>query len=567
MTPAETADRRRREPDAGQAAAPAGERRALALLLAATAAWSGWFIYRTSFVVAGKRVFCLFEDAMISMTFARNLVEGHGLNWARFGASVEGFTHPLWAAMMALVNTVPLDLRFRSLPVQLISLLILLLHVVLVRQVMVRWFAIGGARHWLPAALLTAFYYPLSYWSLMGMESGLQALLTTASVLLAFDIVWGGQDRHRELLLVGAAAYLLRMDMVLMVAVVQLYVIAHGGLRDPRQRASWRQGAVAFVLLAAGYSVFRWTYFHDVLPNTYYFKLYRIPLAVRLLRGSKTLWESLSDHLPLLALVGAGVGVVLAHHPDRELRRKLLLPAALVLAAFAYDVFVGGDAYEMTLSVRANRFVVHVMPQLFILLNVLLNEAASRMPRIAARRFVAIATVLALVSADGLWIAADAAGNRRDLAVSRRPWETSTRPEVLQAVDRLRAALPPGSLLVTSCAGTPAFFSDFRLVDELGFCDRHIARLPPAVPLAARNYWRFQPGHVKWDDAYVMAYHPAAIIRCDGWRFYDWRLLPAGYRYEVTDQVLIGLAVKPSAGGPSPPAAGTSPAKPRAPAG
>jgi hypothetical protein len=536
------------EPAAAQAPAARRSRRALALLLAAMAAWSGWFIYRSSFVVSGKRVFCLFEDAMISMTYARSLVEGHGLNWARGGAPVEGFTHPLWTAMMVVVNAVPLELRFRSLPVQLISLAVLLFHVVLVRRLMTRWFAIDGARHWMPAALLTAFYYPLSYWGLMGMESGLQALLTTASVLLAFEVVWGGKDRHRELLLLGAAAYLLRMDMVLMVAVVQLYVVAHDGLREPRQRASWRQGAAAFAAAAAGYSIFRWLYFHDVLPNTYYLKLYRVPLAVRLLRGSRTLWESLADHLPLVALVGAGAGVVLLHHHDRELRRKLLLPAALVLAAFAYDVFVGGDAYELSLSVRANRFTVYVMPQLFILLNVLLNEASSRMPRTAGRRFVAVATALALLSADGLWIAADAAGNWRDLAVARLPWTTAAQPGVLRAVDRLRSVLPPGSIVATSCAGIPAYFSDFRMVDELGYSDRHIARLPPALPLAARSYQMFQPGHVKWDDAYMLAYHPAAIVRCAAFgRSHDERLLrAAGYRYDASNLVLVGSGVEPT---------------------
>src|SRR6266849_8258749 len=83
-----------------QGPAPAGGRSGLLAVLGALAAWGGWFIFRTSLVVDGRRVFCLFDDAMISMTYARNLVEGHGLNWARQGAPVEGFTHPLWTALM-----------------------------------------------------------------------------------------------------------------------------------------------------------------------------------------------------------------------------------------------------------------------------------------------------------------------------------------------------------------------------------------------------------------------------------------------------------------------------------
>src|SRR5436853_7829438 len=53
---------------------------ALWILLLLLAIWGGWFIYRTSFVIDGRRFFCLFDDAVISMTYARHLVAGHGLS-------------------------------------------------------------------------------------------------------------------------------------------------------------------------------------------------------------------------------------------------------------------------------------------------------------------------------------------------------------------------------------------------------------------------------------------------------------------------------------------------------
>ena len=119
-----------------------------------------------SHVDLGRRVFCLFDDAMISMTYARNLMEGYGLNWARFGAPVEGFTHPLWTALMVPVNLLPMPLDRRSLVVQIGCLGLLMLHVVLIRRLVLRHFTRPGACHWLPAAVLTAFYYPLAFWSL-----------------------------------------------------------------------------------------------------------------------------------------------------------------------------------------------------------------------------------------------------------------------------------------------------------------------------------------------------------------------------------------------------------------
>src|SRR3712207_4420433 len=97
-----------------------------ALLLFLLTVWGGWIIFRASFVVDGSRWFVLFDDAMISMTYARNLVEGHGLAWARWGAPVEGFTHPLWAVLMIPVNALPLALWNRGLVIQILSLLTLL---------------------------------------------------------------------------------------------------------------------------------------------------------------------------------------------------------------------------------------------------------------------------------------------------------------------------------------------------------------------------------------------------------------------------------------------------------
>jgi hypothetical protein len=504
--------------DRGEAAAGVS-RAGLVPLLACLAAWSAWFIFRSSFVYAGKRVFCLFEDAMISMTYARSLVEGHGLNWARFGAPVEGFTHPLWTALMVPVNALSfLDLRYRSALVQLLSLAILLVHVTVVRRLMLRHFAGVRARHWLPAALLTASYYPLNYWALMGMESGLQALLTTLSVLLALDIVCLGRDRHRQLLLVGAAAYLLRMDMLLIVLVVQAFVLGCGGLRR-EQRAGFFQGVAVLAGVVIGYGAFRWLYFGELLPNTYYLKLDQVPLAVRLMRGTRMLSASLSDHLLLLVAVGMGVLVLLRELPARGAglvwRRRLLLPALLFATACAYSIWVGGDAWEMSLNVRANRFVVYVMPLVFVLFGGLLNLAADQLSTGLFRRYlVAMATALALLVADGLWMGAEYPENWFDLAVATPPLMVGKHVEVFDKLRRLQRAIGTAGVVATGPAGIPSYFSDYRMVDLFGYNERHIARLPPALPLALDNYADFLPGHAKWSYAWVLArYHPDAFLQ------------------------------------------------------
>jgi len=494
----------------------------LALLLAATATWGCWFIFRTSFASARGRVFCLFDDAMISMTYARNLVEGRGLEWARQGAPVEGFTHPLWMLAMVPANALPLPLRWRSLAVQLGSLALLLLHVALVHRLVRRHFSYPRAAYALPAALWTAFYYPLDYWALMGMETALQALVLTAGVTLALDATRLGRERPLAVGALAAGAYLLRMDMLppllalaaLILARPATPVLAPEAARGRRRR--WALAALLPAAAIAGYEAFRWLYFGDLLPNTYYLKLSGVPLAVRLLRGSATLAASLGAHALLLPAVALGVWAVAA---DPEERRRLAPPALVFLVACAYDVYVGGDAWEH--DMRANRFVAFAMPQLFVLGNGLLNRAldrlAARRPGPPVRLALAAATVAVLVSADGLWPGADAKGAWQDLLVSRPPFAVVSHEILYDQLADLQRIAAPGAVVATAWAGIPAYFSDFRMVDELGYNDRAIAHGPLAVVLDEKRPELFWPGHAKWSVDHVLRAHaPDAFLQTWG---------------------------------------------------
>ncbi len=470
----------------------------LAVLLLLLGVWGGWLIYRSSFEAGGHRYFCLFDDAMISMTYARNLVEGHGLNWARWGEPVEGFTHPLWTFLMVPVNVLPLPLRDRSLPVQILSLLILMGTVAAVRRLVLDHFSNEQARHWMPAAVLTAFYYPLAYWALMGMETGLQALLVVMAVHLALSAVHSGRDRHLLLWLVCTAAFLLRMDMLLLVVAVQLYVLLGGGLR-PAGRRSWLAGLAVFFGASAAYEVFRWLYFHDLLPNTYYLKLTGVPLTVRVLRGLSVFTGFLRDHLLVLLPVGLGAGILLRRN------RRLALPAAVFILYCAYDVYVGGDAWDGDFHMRANRFIAFVMPLVFVLLNAVLNEALAirRMETVdglTGRLAAAAVTAVALLLVNGLWLSALADESWREMTGTDRPPVADRHGRVVASLLRFQQLVGPGALVGTAWAGIPAYFTDYRMIDILGYNDRAIAHMPAVVEISEDEFELFRPGHVKWDE-------------------------------------------------------------------
>jgi hypothetical protein len=147
--------------------------------------WALGLIYRTSFVTdSGVRFFCLFDDAMVSMRYAWNLSHGQGLVWNP-GVRVEGYTNPLMTLIMTGA-TAAADRRLAALLVQLAGLATLLgvafLTTRLATALTPDETPPERARLFRRLGFLSGLaYYPLDYWTLLGMEAGLLAFWLLAA--------------------------------------------------------------------------------------------------------------------------------------------------------------------------------------------------------------------------------------------------------------------------------------------------------------------------------------------------------------------------------------------------
>jgi hypothetical protein len=291
------------------------------------------------------------------------------------------------------------------------------------------------------------------------------------------------------------------MDMLLLVLAVQLYLLLEDGLRPPGRR-SWLTGLAVFCGAGAAYSLFRWFYFHDVLPNTYYLKLTGVALTVRLLRGIFVFTDFLRDHLFFLLPVGLGTGVLMRRNA------RLALPAAVFALYCAYCVYTGGDSWDGDLPLRANRFIAFVMPLLFVLFNAVLNAALAawrsgreeRADPLLERFIAAGVTAVSLLLVNGLWLSSDADANWRRFTLSDRPPNVDRHERVAARLAEFRKLVQPGAVVATAWAGIPAYFSDYRMIDILGYNDRLIARMKPVVALGEDDFRFFRPGHLKWNE-------------------------------------------------------------------
>ena len=327
-------------------------------LLAVTAAFHAVFVWRTSLVIDNHRTFVLFDDAMISMRYARNLASGHGLVWNANGPRVEGITNPAWTLWMAALHLLPLPDRLRSLPVMVSGSVLVLgtvVNGVRLTEVLVPNRRLAS----IMAAVALATFYPYAYWSLRGMEVGLLGFLSVTAVLLAVrDPALDRAGTRRWLPVVLVVVVLTRLDAVVLAGLV----VAGGLMMAPAGRRGAvlaRLGGTVAVTLAA-VTGFRLAYYGDPLPNTYYLKATGVALGARVDRGRFFLQRIALVNLGPYLVFALGALLAMVRHRDR----RLLLIVAMVLSQGAYSVWAGGDAWEDIGF--ANRYLSTVAPLLMV---------------------------------------------------------------------------------------------------------------------------------------------------------------------------------------------------------
>jgi len=447
--------------------------------------WSAGFILRSSVRLGdGSRTFCLFDDAMISMRYAESLVEGRGLVW-NTGERVEGYSNPLMVGVMALF--------LAALPKPQAVLAIQLLGVALVLATgltTVRLYdrvagPAGRAPPWLILAAALSVY-TLSYWAILGMETGLVAALTIVGALTAIGSaqpVAPASRRHPGQALrlgwITALLYLCRPDALLIGATLALPLCWAG--RRPSWGAAFRW-ALPTVAVIALHTAFRLAYYGEWLPNTATLKLAGIPLRHRLHDGATFVGPFLEGLTPLLALAVYSI----AHTPTW--RKGLLVAPMAVLVA--YQVFVGGEPWAYW------RIMSPAMPLLLVVaLDGAMLLASRALPSPTPGR-----TTLLAGAALVLALAIHNKPLLREALLLERFREAVLNTDRVRAGYALREVTGPNATVAVVGAGAIPFYAERRGVDMLGKCDPEVARMRPDLTGSVSWYGMItMPGHNKYD--------------------------------------------------------------------
>ena len=467
---------------------------ALTIILLCFLLYAGLYIYRTSFVIGGQRYFSLFDDAMVSMRYARNLAHGQGLVWNPGGERVEGYTNPLWVLYMSLFHLLPVAPAKVSLFIQVSGALFLLMDLIVVKKI-ADLLAPKSTFVGLAAVLLTAFYLPLNTWSLQGMEVGLGALIVTVSLWLAIRTLQAGQFSPWLYLLLGIGT-LVRLDLAVPLVAIGSFL----ALFDAKNRRRHVLiGASALVFFVLAQTAFRLWYYGDVFPNTYYLKMTGYPLFFRITRGLYVTLDFAWRLDWLLALLP------LTLYLYRREKGMLLLGWVFLLQVM-YSIYVGGDAWEWWGG--ANRYVCIAMPAFMILTargisriaTAILHGLNNRRPwldRYGRYALVALALV-SLTDFDPLY----GRQSLGELLLLQRPLHVTDNIKRVQAALLVDQITTPQATVAVAWAGALPYFMNRYAIDLLGKNDRVIAHEPMRVPSGWMKLVGYYPGHLKWDYAY-----------------------------------------------------------------
>lgn len=451
--------------------------------------YSSAFIWRTSVVVENERYFLLFDDAMISMDYARNLAQGQGLVMNP-GERVEGITNPLWTVIMAGFHFLPLPSSKMSLAIQILGIMILLSLIPLIKYLSML-ISPGKTNAHLIAVLLGGFYFPLINWTLQGLEVGLLAVLVVSVSILAIKS-FGQKVVSPWLYPLLGLGTLVRLDFAI------IYIAVWGGmmfLERDRMKNHFIQGIIFLILFLGGQTLARILYYGEFLPNTYYLKMTGYPIFYRLTRGLIVFLRFAWQFNPLLFILPFAAVFYKGNNA-----KKLLL--SIFVLQSLYSIWVGGDAWEEYCG--ANRYISASIPVFFVLF----ADGLIRFIEFGMKQFSLNSSKNYFWLIPGLVClliinTPRGATDIPKITLAEEPFNISLNRDMVGFALTIKKITNPGARIGVTWAGIIPYISERPIIDFLGKTDKVIARKPMHGPGDKDNrFTHFHPGHLKWDNSY-----------------------------------------------------------------
>lgn len=440
------------------------------------AAWLAalWFLLGHSY--------CLYDDAYIYFRFVEKFHSGCPLAYNCVDGPVEGFTSPLYFALLVLGRIFTKDLESVSQLLGIVSVG-LAMTVAILTAASSRFNLAGqGPLHGVLRAAAVALLLGLDHFfllhSVIGLETGLAALWGS---LILWSATGTGRPWLRTFAIIGI---FVRPEFFLFIFLLP------GFVPEARKIRYW----LPFVIAGAVTLSLRLLLFGDYLPNTFWAKSGGTADHARL--GLLYIRDALVDYpatllAPLALLVPRG----------RRMAGYLLAVALLWVFFFLRS---GGDFFDYS------RMLVPLVPPLVVLAAAGVFAAAARAP-VSWRHWPSVGAVVAmcLLLAPALRAVVDhAIPEQHGLARVTR-WTQ---------VGQFLAKVHPGATVAATPVGAIGYFSGARILDLVGLTDRTVAKEGDRIPTINS---KGKIGHERVHTEYILSQKPDIIV-IDSWKDEPW---------------------------------------------
>lgn len=429
--------------------------------------------------VIGARVWFMsvthitYEDALISLRYARNAAAGLGLVY-NAGERVFGATTPLYVLLLAVLSSLHLaDPLFWT----------KLLCAAADGLTAAVWYQIirseTGSR---PAALTFAAAFGLSPFIVEITASGMETSLVLLCLTLAFESVYSRRGAVLGLWL--GLLLLLRLDSLIFIAILL-------AARASRERRMPVREGVLMVAVAAPWFLFSQLYYGSVVPNSIPAKMNAY--NVHMPSMARQFWFTVSHLTPFrngrreTLFAGMFLPVFLLGASDTLRRRRAMRPALLFFVA----------QWAFLVLPRSLIFRWYMPPLLLpyyvvggVGVAVLQRWHASTATRPALQRAFCAVFVGGLALHTAHWLTLSAG----------RTWAIQSYEESVRKPIGLWLAqnTPPDALISTEPIGYIGYYSERKILDEVGLVT------PGVIPFNRRG--------AGWFTAVVRTYRPDFIV-------------------------------------------------------
>jgi len=504
--------------------------------------WILLMLWRQTFSINNSRIISLFDDALISMSYAKTFSQTGNLVWFPGAEKVQGITNPLWTIILSGFHLISENLQYVILLVIFFNIVIINIVAFLVYKLLEKLLPKNHYKHHiiLGVAASIPFQYSYVYWTIRGLEVGFLSLILLLTLFLAFKNEKITFKNYVLISTLGCLGIATRFDYFLIHFSIMYFLIHRSYFEFKKNSNKLFNIGLLLPLLFCVFAIltFQKVYYGNFLPNTYYLKVVGYNKQDVVIRGFYSVLKSFLMPIVFLIIVTIMVkrGTI-----SKQAKDFFHLSLIIFLSVICYVIYVGGDAWE-TFG-KTNRFISVAQPLYIILLGfgislflidrlvlkiysqwaivaVLISTLGYGIRLNPFRYSFAFALAVLLVVSIFFYILLKTRLSQKVLplifiiciissnTLSIASWIISGGKDGMDASDRynyqvasdINSILKENGKAAVLFAGSPIYFSDRGGVDLLGKNDTFIARQKPNFTDHVGE-WNstFYPGHNKWN--------------------------------------------------------------------